>query len=310
MMKNKTAVITGATGMLGLALIRCLTGHGWNIYAVVRPGSKRIGNIPVQENVTVTECDLSRIHCLPELIDEKCDAFFHFGWDGTYGDNRNNMELQLKNVSAAVSAAEAAHALGCEFFAGAGSQAEYGRKQEKLSPETSADPETGYGIAKLCAGQMTRAVCRKNGVRHVWNRIFSTYGPYDAAHTMVMSGIIKMSRGEHASYTKGEQLWDYLYCDDAAEAFRLTAEKGRDGAVYCIGSGMTRKLSEYILDIRDAVNPALEAGIGELPYYENQVMYLCADIASLQRDTGFSPSVSFADGIRRTVDWYLNLGAL
>ncbi len=302
--QNKTAVITGATGMLGLALIRILTREGWKIYAVSRRGSKRLGNIPISDNVNVVECDLSEIGILPQLIDEPCGVFFHLGWDGTYGASRNDMQLQTENISAAVSAVRAAKELSCEVFLGAGSQAEYGRKSEKISPDTPVFPETGYGIAKLCAGQMTRVVCGELSIRHIWCRIFSVYGPYDGAQTMVMSGISKLLAGERPSYTKGEQQWDYLYCDDAAEAMLLAAEKGKDGGIYCIGSGKTRRLSEYIHSIRDAVAPSAEVGLGDIPYAEKQVMYLCADISSLVEDTGFSPRYSFEDGISLTAEWY------
>ena len=66
-----------------------------------------------------------------------------------------------------------------------------------------------------------------------------------------------MLDGKRASYTRGEQLWDYLYRKDAAKAFVLAAQRGKDGRVYPVGSGMVRPLSDYIKDIRDAVNPEL-----------------------------------------------------
>ena len=69
------------------------------------------------------------------------------------------------------------------------------------------------------------------------------------------------------------------------------------------GSGKTKQLKEYIEAIRDTVNPELEIGIGDIPYAEKQVMYLCADISSLTDDTGFVPQYSFEDGIKETVDW-------
>ena len=55
--------------------------------------------------------------------------------------------------------------------------------------------------------------------------------------------------------------------------------------------------------IRDAAAPGAEIGFGEIPYQEKQVMYLCADISDLEKDTGFAPRVTFAEGIEKTVDW-------
>ena len=64
-----------------------------------------------------------------------------------------------------------------------------------------------------------------------------------------------------------------------------------------------RPLREYIEAIRDAAAPGAEIGFGEIPYQEKQVMYLCADISDLEKDTGFAPRVTFAEGIEKTVDW-------
>lgn len=307
----KTAVVTGASGMIGQALARYLTGKGIRVYAVVRPGSKRNEGMFCHELVSRVECDLSEMAKLPEQIGVRCDAFFHFGWGGTYGGDRNDLYGQLDNVKYTIEAAEAAHCLGCRVFLGAGSQAEYGRVKDgvKLSGELAANPETGYGIAKLCAGQMSRAFCKEKGIRHIWTRILSVYGPGDKDRTMVMSGILAMLNGTVPKYTEGGQIWDYLYCDDAAEACYLAAQKGRDGAVYCIGSGMERRLRDYIEDIRDVVNPAQHIAFGEIPYYDKQVMYLCADISRLREDTGFEPKTAFKEGIRRTAEWRKSVDA-
>lgn len=301
----KTAVITGASGMLGQALSRLLVSKGIRVYAVVRPGSGHNADVFAHEQVRQVECDLRDMLELPRKINETCDAFFHFGWGGTFGSDRNNLYGQLDNARFTMEAVETAAELGCGVFLGAGSQAEFGRMPDgvKLHSGLSAKPETGYGIAKLCAGQMSRAMCREKGIRHIWMRILSVYGPGDQDRTMVMSGIRAMLNGEAPKYTKGEQMWDYLYCDDAAEAFYLAAERGKDGAVYCLGSGEERMLRSYIEDIRNAVNPGQELVFGEVPYYDHQVMYLCADISELQKDTGFSPKISFQEGIRRTVQW-------
>lgn len=298
-------ILTGGTGMLGLALIQLFIQKKIEVLVIVRPGSKRRNAIPVSDYVKVIECDLLNLSKVKGQIKDNYDAFFHFAWDGTFGESRNDMQLQNQNVKAALDAVELAKAAGCTTFLGAGSQAEYGRVDGiKLGPDTPTKPETGYGIGKLCAGQMTRILCQQMGMKHIWVRILSTYGPHDGLHTMVMSGIIKMLNQERPQYTKGEQMWDYLYCEDAARAFYLAAEQGIDGSVYCIGSGQVRPLAEYITVIRDTIDPDIEIGFGEVPYYDKQVMYLCADIENLQRDTGFQPEISFEEGIRRTVQWY------
>lgn len=300
----KNVLITGPTGSIGIALINELMKHDTKIFAVVRPGSKRINNIPRHENVIIVECALNELHKLADKVDEKCDVFYHFGWDGTFGDSRNNMQGQLQNIQYTLDAVEAASALGCTRFIGAGSQAEYGRVEGKLSSTTPTFPENGYGIAKLCAGQMSRILCEQKGISHIWTRILSVYGPFDGEDTMVMSTIRKLLNGEKAQFTKGEQKWDYLYSRDAGKAMFLLGEKGKHGKIYCIGSGTTKELREYIMTIRDSINPNAEIGIGEVPYSPKQVMYLCADISELHKDTGFVPEYDFKTGILKTIEWY------
>ena len=301
----KRAIITGGTGMLGIALIKQLVKQNIDVTVIVRPNSRRITRIPKDPKIHVIDCLLVDLLTLKDQLMGKYDWFFHFAWDGTFGDSRNNMYLQNKNIKATLDAVELAHSLSCELFLGAGSQAEYGRvmNTEKISSKTPVCPENGYGIAKLCAGQMSRIMCDQYGIRHVWMRIFSIYGPNDGMHTMVMSGMHQMLKHQRPQYTKGEQMWDYLYCDDAANAFYLAAQKGKPGAVYCLGSGKVRLLADYIKDIRDVVAPKSDIGFGEIPYYQNQVMYLCADITNLTKDTGFLPTTSFKAGIGNTLQW-------
>lgn len=298
----KRAVITGPTGAIGTALIAELISHGIEVEAVVRPDSRRTDNIPKSPLVHIVPCDLKELKTLHEKI-EHADVFYHFGWDGTFGNSRNNAYGQLENVRYALDAVEAAAALGCTTFVGAGSQAEYGRVEGSLNASTPAFPENGYGIAKLCTGQMTKILCEQKGIRHIWTRILSIYGPFDGAKTMVMSTIVSLLKGGRPQCTAGEQMWDYLYSADAGYAMYLLGEKGVSGKTYCIGGGTARPLREYIEAIRDAAARGAEIGFGEIPYQEKQVMYLCADISDLEKDTGFAPRVTFAEGIEKTVDW-------
>ena len=160
-------------------------------------------------------------------------------------------------------------------------------------------------MAKLCAGEMSRELCHQLGIKHIWVRILSVYGPYDGPNTMISSAIRTMLEGKKMKFTAGEQKWDYLYSKDAAEALWRLWKKGTDGKVYVLGSGSIKTLKEYIQEIYCAVleiNPnAGRPCFGEIPYIDGQVMYLGADIRELTEDTGFMPEVSFADGIREVI---------
>lgn len=302
----KKAVLTGATGMIGMALVEYLLKNGIEVTVLIRSNSPKRSKFPKTDKLTILEVDLSQLPSVEAFqhTDGPIDAFFHLGWEGTFGEARDDMYVQNLNIKYTLDAVNLAHRLGCKVFLGAGSQAEHGRVEGKIYDTTPTFPENGYGIAKLCAGQMSRILCKKLGVRHEWIRILSVYGPRDGYDTMIMTGIKKLLKDEIPSFSKGEQLWDYLYVEDAVRALYLIALKGKDGAIYPLGSGQARALKEYMLLLALAVDPKAKVGIGELPYREEQVMYLCADISQLTKDTGFIPEVSFEEGIKETIKWY------
>ncbi len=294
----KRAIVTGATGAVGTALVRELADAGTEVLVLIREGSGRNRNIPEHPLIRRMPCALEDLAAVRNETGQDWDVFYHLAWAGTTGDARNDMYLQNQNVKYALDAVAAAARFGCRKWIGIGSQAEYGRAEEALRPDTPVRPETGYGYAKLCAGQMTGEYARQLGMQQIWVRVLSVYGPNDGAGSMVMSTIRKLKEGTVPEFTKGEQWWDYLYSGDAARALRLLGETDTEGRVYVLGSGTARPLAEYIGIIRDIAAPGHALGIGRLPYSPNQVMYLCADTSALERDTGWRPGTTFEEGIR------------
>lgn len=328
----KRILIDGPTGVIGMSLIEYCIENGIQVTAFCHKNSTRTALIPRNPLVSVVEADLSDYQKMAELLRRKkaaessecreatgadeCpnivtwdrleigyDAFYHFAWNGTFGDTRNDMTLQVQNIQYSLDAVELAEALECRCFIGAGSQAEYGRVEGKLRPDTPTFPENGYGMAKLCAGAMTRQMCISRGMRHIWTRILSVYGCHDGAYTMIMSALDQMRADEETAFTPGEQQWDYLNGRDAARAMALIGERGVSGKTYVLGSGSARPLREYLEILAKETKYARPLGLGRLPYAPKQVMHLCADISELTRDTGFVPEVSFEEGVRELIAW-------
>ena len=293
-------VITGPTGAIGIALIKKCIENDIDVLAICHRGSKRIKSIPVDDHVLIVEASLDEYDDLynDSVADKgKYEVFIHLAWNGTFGDSRNNMLLQSDNIKYALSAVELAGRLGCKVFIGAGSQAEYGRVDKPLRPDTPAFPENGYGMAKLAAGQMTRIRCEQLGIKHIWTRILSIYGPYDGEYTMVMSTLKKMLNGEETHFTAGEQIWDYLYSEDAADMMLYLAESGKHGTICCVGSGEARPLKDYITDMYEATGCKARLGIGDIPYNDKQVMCLCVDKECVLP----GKKTEFSEGIRNCI---------
>jgi UDP-glucose 4-epimerase len=290
-------VITGATGIIGSAIARCAVERGMDVLCIVRRGTGRLDNLPKSERMTVIYADISEYADLD--ISGGYDVFYHLAWAKTSVAARDDTDTQVANIRYTLDAIRLAKRLGCKKFIGAGSQAEYGVAAEPLRPETPVNPESGYGAAKYAAGRLGRLLCSQLGLQFNWVRILSVYGPSDGAHTLIMYAIRELRAGRSPEFTKCEQVWDYLYCDDAARALLAIGAEGADGKTYPLGSGTGRRLSEYLEALRDVANPAGVLRFGEREYYPHQPMYLCADISELTEDTGWRPEVSFEEGVRR-----------
>lgn len=302
------AVITGATGAVGMALISELISRNIEVLVLLRQGSRNADAIPESPLVKKLTCPLDRISEL-FIGGARYDAFFHLGWAGTVSDARDDVALQLKNAVYTIDAVELAARLGCSVFIGAGSQAEYGRVTLPLTESTPTFPQSAYGVAKLCAGQMSALACRRLGIRHVWARILSVYGPYESKNSLISYAINQLLDGKSTEFTACEQTWDFLYSADAAKALVSLALCQSAEGVYCLASGSSRPLGEYIKIIGEMIDREAVLGFGEIPYSKEQVMYLAASIDKLVRDTGYKPETSFEEGIAHTIRFYRGASA-
>ena len=307
-MGREKVLVTGGTGVTGVALVRYLLEKGKDVTAIVRQNSKRLRYLPKHQNLHIVPCNLVDYGQIGiQELGGGYSVFYHLAWDGSTGkekvDNRNNMMLQTRNIEYDLNAVELCKRIGCPAFVATGTQAEYGRHGSAIHEMTETHPENGYGCAKLCAGQMTRILCQTYGIRHIWARLFSVYGPYDGTESLIYTSMLKLMSGKSPAYTAGEQIWDYLYSFDAAKALALLGEKGRDGEIYCVANGKPEKLQSYIRKLHSVVNPKAAPRFGEIPYAPNQVMSLVFDITKLQKDTGFVPGYTFEEGIQEIYNW-------
>lgn len=302
-------VVTGATSMIGVALIEAaIKADGVRtVYAVVRPDSRKIDRLPNDGRIKLIKCRSEEYEKLPSLISENCDVFYHFAWPrtATYQESFDDIVIKSCGIQATLWAVHAAAKLRCAKFVGCGSQSEYGLMDvEKISPEMPCSPVRADGVTRLACGQLAEILSANLGLSCIWMRVFSVYGRNDRSNSMISSTIAKLQRGERCAFTEARQTWDYLEAEDAGRAFYLAGEKVHGSHIYCVGSGTARPLREYIEIIRDVAAPGTALMFGKLSQPLNPVMNLCADISSLQRDTGWVPEISFEEGIRRLVETY------
>ena len=299
-------LVTGASGFLGSHLVRKLLERKHSVTVLLRPGSDQwrlrdcLSQIEIIYGSLESATDLAT-----EVQKDTLDATFHLAWSGVTGEHRNSVDQVTKNVAHSLQLWQAVHKAGCKTFIGVGSQAEYGPYSGVLHENIPTAPETMYGASKLALGIMLKQLCVTVGMRFVWLRLFSVYGPTDDERHMVPSLIRSLMQQQKPTLTDEKQVWDYLYVTDVAAALCAAMETEAAG-VFNLGSGQACILRDFITEVRDCIDPALPLGFGEVSYRHDQVVHLEANISRLKNATGWIPQVERQEGIRRTVDWYRN----
>ena len=299
----KKAIVTGANGFVGTAVCRELAGRGVEVIAVVRHPEEVIRGIESVPGIRIVYADLSDFRRLAEVIpDRDIDALYHFAWVGSAGPLRGDADVQMRNVQYTCDTVKACAEMGCGRFVFASSIMEY---EIEATMATDATPgiNTLYCSAKVAADYMARTLAGSLGVDYIRAVISNIYGPGEMSPRLVNTSIRKMLRGEHCAFSAGEQMYDFIYITDAAKTFAAIGEKGIRNRTYYIGSPEPKPLKEFLLAMRDCVDPGVEIGLGELPFSGVSLTYREFDIHAVEKDTGFVPEVSFEEGIRRTAEW-------
>lgn len=295
-------IVTGATGMLGSALVKNLVKKKINVTAIVRPNSTKLNRLAKSKYIRIVECDVSKYNELVDKMEKGFDCFYHFAWEGVYGEKRDDENVQKNNYLNTLEAIKIASKLECKKFVFAGSQAEYGNTTEKRTCETKCNPFLIYGKYKLKCNEEGRVLSNSLGMEYCSGRILSSYGGHDSDNTLIMFLINKLTTGQECNVSSGAQIWDYIHEDDVAEAFYCIGEKGINNKLYPIGSGDGKPLKEYIELVRKVCSEDGRVNFGKsVGSSNNQLTYLVADISELQADTGFKSKVSFEDGIKLIV---------
>jgi nucleoside-diphosphate-sugar epimerase len=298
-------LVTGASGHLGSYLTRLLLSRGHEVIVFVRPQSDLWRISDVLSQTKIIRGDLSDIdRVTPQIMSVAPEVVFHLAWYGVTSEYRNDPNQINHNLMGSLRLLQAAQKSGCNCWIGMGSQAEYGPYNGALREDLPTWPVTVYGVTKLCVGLLSQQLCEMAGTRYIWLRLLATYGPKDDVHHLIPQVILKLLAHEKPSLTVGEQKWDYLYVEDAAEAIYSVALKSKAQGVFNLGSGETCTIRSIVERIRDMIDPSLPLDFGETPYRYDQVMHLQANIAKLKKATGWEPKTSLDRGLEQAIEWY------
>lgn len=293
-------VLTGASGSIGSAVLKQLVKDGNQAVVLARKESKQDRIKMLSGYHTIYYEDFGRQELMDVLSAHKPDAFIHLAWKGVGGKDRNEAFQITDNLPLTVHAVELARAIGCLHWIGIGSQAEYGNPNCKVAETAPTNPTTLYGKAKLASCWASLGLAESLGIKGSWIRVFSTYGMSDEPTWFIPYIISEIRQGKTPKLTKCEQLWDYLYVDDAARAILSVLYKELTG-IYNIGSGQAMPLRSVVELIKDVLKSPVNVDYGAIPYKDDQVMHLEADISKIKQLTGWTPEITIEEGIKRLV---------
>ncbi len=299
----KKAIVTGASGFIGSYLVKELVENNYEVLAIVRENTSNMNRLKDFSNIEIVNCNLDNLNIINETTNKTYDYFFHFAWDGVSGDMQTDYDLQVSNISNTLLALDVAKKLGCKRFIAAGSIQEIECTKEMAEEKEVSNQGNAYKISKMTAHYYSKLKASKVGIDFLWPLLTNTYGPGEVSSRLINTIIRKLIDGKEPALTKADQLYDFIYITDAARAYRYIAERGISYKNYIIGSGRAIPLKEYLLELKEIVNPNINLGFGK---YEYNGIYLSKDDLStvqLSKDTEFKTEISFTDGIQRTMKW-------
>jgi len=300
----KRVLVTGASGFIGSHALEPLVDRGYDVHAVASRG------IPFElEGVTWHQANLLDDAARGALVSSvEPTHLLHLAWfvaPGKVIDAAVNLDWTRTSL-----------ALYEEFVASgglravtAGSSYEYDWRFGYCSEEvTPLVPDTLYGSCKKALGEVVSAYAEACGLASAWPRIFFLYGPREHPDRLVSSVVRNLLADAPALCSHGEQIRDYLYVQDAADALVVLLDGDVVGPVN-IASGNPITLKDLVLTIGDKLNRPDLIRLGAIPARANDAPLVVADVGRLTNVVGWTPSHGLDSGLERTIEWWSDVRA-
>jgi dTDP-glucose 4,6-dehydratase len=184
-----------------------------------------------------------------------------------------------------------------------------------FTEETSYDPRSPYSASKASSDHLVSAYHHTYGLPTLMTNCSNNYGPYHFPEKLIPLIINNALQGRDLPvYGDGKNVRDWLYVEDHCRAILAVLEKGRVGETYNVGGNSEKQNVEVVQTICDL----LDEQVGRLPSGEPRRSLIrfvkdrpghdrryAIDATKIKAELGWNPSIDFAEGIRRTIDWYL-----
>ncbi len=305
---SKRVIVTGGLGFIGSHLVERLLGLGAQVTVVDNASTGRLTNLkPVESSpgLKVVQIDVADVDLLPPVF-EGAEVVFHLAALADIVPSiQQPMVYYRANVTGTAGVMEACRKAGVKRVVYAASSSCYGIPSVFPTPETAAiRPEYPYALTKNLGEQIVLHWGKLYGIGAVALRLFNVYGlrsrtggTYGAVLGVFLAQ--KLAGKPLTIVGDGKQTRDFTYVTDVADAFIAAGGSTLSGEVFNVGSGGTysvNRLAELIGG--PTVNIPKRPGEPDCTF---------ADTTRIKAQLGWTPSVSFEEGVRRVMarieDW-------
>ena len=308
----RSVLITGAAGFIGSHLVDALLQRGDRVRGLDNFATGRAANLAhVRDRMEFHEASLLDRDALAKAV-HGVDVIFHqAALPSVPRSVKDPRTSHVANIDGTFELLEAARAEGVRRVVYAASSSAYGNQPGFPRVETMVPmPIAPYPVQKLTGELYMKSYWQVYGLETVSLRYFNIFGPRqvpDSPYSGVMAKfILQLQNGERPTINgDGEQGRDFTYVANAVQANLLAAEAPAErvaGRVFNVACGERHTLNETYRVIADLIGTDVQPLYG--PVRAGDVKDSLASIAAAQEAFGYAPSVSFGEGLRRTVEWY------
>lgn len=302
---KEVILITGITGFLGCHLGKLLCENNYQVIATRRSNSSLKNCTEFQEQIKWIYIDDDNWKDI--ITGYQPAIIIHAAWIGVAAAERDDWELQTKNLSFLQDLLFIARQSGTQKIIGLGSQAEYGFIDTIVVESHPLKPTTAYGAVKIISAQLLKDFCVKHTIQWYWLRVFSVFGEKESTKWLLPNVIktIAAKQVKKMSFSPGDQQYAYLYIKDFANAIKnIVINKGNNSGIYNVSSSRPLPLKHIISFIKDIIDPAFVLEFGALPYRQNQSMLIAGDVTLFNKVFGSVAQTSLEESINNTINFY------
>ncbi|MGI9055969.1 MAG: NAD-dependent epimerase/dehydratase family protein, partial [Pyrinomonadaceae bacterium] len=288
----------GADGFIGRQAILSLLAKSYEVHAVSNvepPEDLRL------ENVRWHKTNLLDAYETAELTKNvEASHLLHFAWFVEHGEFWSSPKNKIW-VKASLDLLANFQKNGGKRVVISGTCAEYEFGIDDLLTEDSTPlkPQTLYGQSKLELQQKLA----ETDLDWAWGRIFFLYGENESPKRLVSSVIKSLLKDELADCSHGNQIRDFMYVGDVADAFAAVLDSDVKGCVN-IASGKPTTIKELILLIADMLEKPQNIRFGKVPTSKDEPERIVASVKKLSNELKWIPSKSLSQGIEQTINWW------